>query len=79
MNVVLLLALLAQSLTRSNAPTATVPLNEIEIRLSFLGGAGGCVGRCVRYHATIAGDGTVRYEDVGDEPRDPMQRRHPSH
>jgi hypothetical protein len=70
---ILLLALVRQS--SSAVPSAPVPLNEVEIRLSFLGGTGGCLGRCIRYHATVRGDGSVRYEDVGNEPRDPARQR----
>jgi hypothetical protein len=66
----------AASLEQSAAELPPVTkLTEVEIRLSFLGGGGGCVGRCLKYNVVIRGAGTVEYEDVGQEPRDPRQRR----
>jgi hypothetical protein len=49
-------------------------LSQIEMRLSYEV-HGGCVGRCIRYNVTVSGDGSVRYEDVGGEPRDAPHRR----
>ena len=53
-----------------------MPLTEVEIRLSFVGGTGGCYLRCAYYNAVMRGDGFVRYEDVGPEPRDPIRERY---
>lgn len=59
--------------SRSTLPER-VPLTEIQMSL-VVGGSGGCVGRCVRYRVVVEGTGTVRYEDLGTEPRTPSRVR----
>jgi hypothetical protein len=49
-------------------------LSEVEIHLTYRT-SGGCLGRCVAYRVAIRGDGSVEYEDIGGEPRDPPRRR----
>jgi hypothetical protein len=49
-------------------------LTEVTIELVY-GGHGGCYGRCIAYKVLIRGDGVVRYEDIGGEPRDPVRTR----
>jgi hypothetical protein len=49
-------------------------LAEVEIRLAYRP-HGGCYGRCIAYQIVIRGDGVVRYEDIGGEPRDPTRER----
>ena len=53
---------------------AAVKLTEVEIKLAYET-HGGCYGRCIAYNVLIRGDGVVRYEDVGGEPRDPVRTR----
>lgn len=46
----------------------TVALTDIEMTLQ-VGGGGGCVGRCSRYRVVVQGSGTIRFQDLGAEPR----------
>jgi hypothetical protein len=59
--------------SRSSLPSQA-PLAEIQMSL-VVGGSGGCVGRCVRYRVVVEGTGTVRYEDLGTEPRTQSRAR----
>jgi hypothetical protein len=80
--VVTVLALgLAPDAAQSPQPPGRQPelptmakLSEVEIHLTFRTG-GGCAGRCIAYRVAIRGDGSVEYEDIGGEPRDPLRRR----
>ena len=60
------------------APRVIVPtqvkLADVEIRLAYRT-HGGCHGRCIAYQVLVRGDGVVRYEDIGGEPRDPVRQR----
>lgn len=57
-------------------PTILKPL-DIEIQLAYEG-HGGCFKRCMRYRITLRGDGSVQYDDLGGEPREPSRRRRAS-
>ena len=54
----------------------TVPLSEVEIRLTVSGGDG-CFGRCTNYSIVIRGDGLVQYDDVAQPPLPRQTRRVP--
>ena len=67
------------SAVQSTGPSRTmlpsqVKLTEVEIRLAYET-HGGCLGRCMAYNISVRGDGMVRYEDVGGEPRDAERTR----
>lgn len=63
-----------QSTQNPSLPNS-VKLSDVEIHLALLGGGGGCFRRCMKYNVRVKGDGVVEFEDLGDAPRLPFQRR----